>query len=259
MAAIAPPVNVVAPTVTPPTGGLYGAATVTTETGPSRIAGGMNLIDTNCGTGFGLDTIECETGEQEVRFVGDGPSLGTVFPSFQVWAADECDLGRTSDEAGGRAAHVLALKESALVERQVATTLEALAKEHMETAKGGTLEERIVAAVALAEGTLAGLGLPGVIHAPARLAAYVSKAGMAKPQGSALLSPLGYRWAFGGGYDEMPDRFYVTGPVVVRRTDGTVSLAPNVKANLQTAVAERIVTVGWECLTIGIDLTGGAA
>jgi hypothetical protein len=254
---IGPMVNYLAAEVPPPRGGLYTAANVVERPAPARLAGGMNLIATNCGE-HGVNAIDCgptNDAPDGVLYVGDGPGLGEGFPAVEVWAADDCDFTRTGEEAAARANHLLALSERTDVERHVATVLADRAGALTSTT-GGTMEERIIDAISLAEGLLGGLSLPGVLHIPARLAIYVKKAGGATWQANQAYSPLGHRIAFGGGYDEMGDAMYVTGPVTVLRSPVSTLAGDDRPHNERLTVASREVAVGWECLTTGYDLGG---
>lgn len=257
MAIIGPLVTYVAAESPPPRGGLYTAANVVDQPAPARLAGGLNLIATNCGDN-GVNEIDCgpvAEGEDGVLYVGSGPGLGESFPAVEVWAADDCDFVRTQEEASARANHLLALSERTNVERHVAGLLAARAGELLPTV-GEILADRLTDAISRAEGVLGGLSLPGVIHLPARLAIYAKKATGATWQGAQAYSPLGHRIVFGGGYDEMGDVMYVTGPVTVLRSPVATRSADDRAHNERLTVSSREVAVGWECLTIGFDLGG---
>ena len=254
MATIGPLVTYVAAESPPPRGGLYTAANVVEQPGPARIAGGLNLIGSNCGAS-GVNEIDCgpiTADETGVLYEGDGPGLGERFPAVEVWAADDCDLVRTGEEAAARANHILALTERTNVERHVATLLAARSSSVV-TAEGPTLVDRIRDAVGRAEGLLGGLSLPGVLHLPARYAIYAKAAGAATWQANQAYSPLGHRIVFGGGYDEMGEHLYVTGPVTVLRSPVATRPAEDLRKNERLTVASREVAVGWECVTTGFN------
>lgn len=254
MVNILPAVTYVAPTIAPPRGGLYTAATVIDQPGPARIVGGMTLIPSNCGVS-GIEAVDCEPGDFEFR--GDGPGLGETFPPFMVWAADECSLDRTDDEARTRAQHILSLTERVNVERAVADVLVDRAGV-LGTSTGNLLQDRIRDAVATFEGMLGARGLTGIIHAPARLAAYAKAAGVVDASGGTMTTPLGHRWAFGGGYDELGEALFVTGPAVVLRSEVVTTRGLAVRKNERLMVSQREVTFAWECLLAGINV-GSAA
>lgn len=251
MVNILPAVTYFAPQVAPPRGGLYTAATVIDVPGPARMVGGMTLIPSNCGV-HGVEAVDCEPAD-DFEFTGDGPGEGESFPPFMVWAADECLGVRTDDEARDRAQHILSLTERVNVERAVAEVMVSRAGV-LGTSTGALVQDRIRDAVATFEGMLGARGLPGVIHAPARLAAYAKAAGVVDSSGGTLTTPLGHRWAFGGGYDQFGEALYVTGPVTVLRSDVVTTRGMALQKNERLMVSQREITFAWECLLAGIDI-----
>lgn len=253
MVGFGPHVNYVAAEVPPPGGGLYTAASVVEQPLPSRLSGGVNVIGSNSGS-HGVHLVECEPGE--VLFEGDGPGVGVKFPAVEVWAADDCGVGRSDDEAVSRVAHILALTERVDVERHVAGLLVGRVDE-LQQSVGGSLADRVRDAVGRVEGLLGGLALPGVLHVPARLAVEFKHAGVVTWRGAQAYTPLGHRIAFGGGYDALGDAVYVTGPVVVLRSPTATRVGRDHRRNDRLTVASREVAVGWEHLTDGISLGAG--
>lgn len=253
MANMLPPMVYDAPQVAPLTGGLYGAASVQPTGTPARLVGGVHLLPTNCGTEHGLLPVDCPPTEP-IDIDGDGPDLSVVpFPATTVYAADECGLvGRSEEAARDRAVHQLSIHERADVEGHTATLLQARVTD-VRTADGDTVEARLVQAVAIAEAELGAAGLPGVLHISAGQAAYAQKAGMVRWQGGQPLTPLGHRWAFGGGYGALGDTLYVTGPVTVLRSDVSTGVGMGHRQNKRLVVAQRDVSVAWECLGVGIN------
>lgn len=251
MATFLPPIVYDAPQVTPLAGGLYGAANVVQMTGPSRLVGGLQIVPANCGE-HGLLPVDCP---QDTDFEGDVPGVTDVFPAVAVYAADECGLMRTDETARARAQHILSLNERQDVERHFAGLLIERVDEVI-SVTGDKEVDRVAAAVSAAEGALGARGLTGVLHAPASLAVAASRAGVIRWQGSTPFTPLGHRWAFGGGYQSLGSTLYVTGAVTVLRSDVVTYRGLEVRSNSRLMVAQREVVSGWECFDMGVDFGG---
>lgn len=238
-----PPVIVTSPPANPYPYGLYSAATVIGAT-DARHQGGMALDSPNTPS-HGQWPVICPVPEDTPDKQAQRDALPT-FPAITVWAADECKaVGISAEQAQERAIQALKLAEPLEVEAFAATQLKKVTP--AETA--ASLEE----AVSLLEEALVSHGHTGVIHARRGLMPLLSK--VIIRQGGQLLSPGGHKWAFGGGYQELGDTLVGTGPVLIRQSPAETSEAFNSNNNVRTALAERVVSVGWEGPTLAVSVS----
>jgi hypothetical protein len=199
-----------------------------------------------------------------------------------VWAYDECDLtAQTRTDILERVQQNLRLLEQTAVERELAERLLIDAG----SAGGGTsglyappLEQPgdgsklyepfstevdpnlyatggdeiadvpdIVSAVSRIEAEFAMTNTVGVIHAGAQWAAYAARNNLITRSGSALKTPLGHTWVFGGGYVKGLENVMVgTSPTYGWRDAVQVRESIDTAHNKRIAVAERSVVVGYE-------------
>ena len=105
-------------------------------------------------------------------------------------------------------------------------------------------------------------GSQGVIHmnrsAATALALYL------KPDGAIMRTSLGTPVVVGGGYDPIQDPavdtavIYGTGSIIMYRSDvDTQATAVDKALNDVSIVAQRDYVVGWDCVTIGAEITLG--
>lgn len=170
------------------------------------------------------------------------------FTGLVPWAVDDCGLMSDKTEQQARARQILRLQEQVRVEEAVADKLQA-ADVALPSSPG------LVAAVGALDQQIASYGFAGVIHAAAHVAALAASLRLITVQGTSLLTPLGNRWAFGGGYADLGDTLYATGPTAVHRSPVAVLRGDEVRANQTKFVAEREVVVTWECFTVSTEVT----
>lgn len=242
-----PPLLVNGTTSQPHTGGLYGVAAVKNLGEPARLAGGVSTTPYSGGAGHGVWPAVCEPVPADLVKAGGRPD-DIWAPPVTVWAADECSLiGSTEQEEKARAEHTLSLFEPVDVEAELVPRLLAEAG----TPGAAAAVEPFVAAVGAIEEALGVTGVAGVIHARRGLAAVAVRYGLAVagPVGT-LVTPLGTRWAFGGGYSALGNVLVGTGPVTVHRSPVAVTVGLGQRRNERLAVAEREVVVSWEIVTV---------
>lgn len=252
------PVQFDAPLANPAPNGLFAATSWQDETGPLRwLPSGMDVRVFNYGgeTQFGVWTADWCATEEDLDPVedlkrGERPEFPDTFLALTTWAADYCDLRADSrDEVRLRAQQVHRLQEPNGTETVFATRLLADAG----TPAGAA---DIVAAVSHLEAEIAKTNTVGFIHAGAQWAAYASQAQLIVRSGSALKTPLGNTWVFGGGYvDGLGDKLVATSPTYGKRGAVDVKDAPSLKVNEFVAVAERSLVVGYEALIGAVDIT----
>ena len=232
-------------------GTLYVAATVADLAAPSRIDGGVNIEQVNCGESAGVWPLDCPPPDDAGELRGGDRAAALTFDAYGVWAADECSLvGATEQEARERAMQRLRLTEERVVSAAFADRLLADAGTAA-TAPG----DGIVGAVGALEEALAEGGLPGVIHAARHHLAYAANKGLVvRVQGGRLETPGGNVWAFGTGYGELGATLVGTGPVTIFRSDVQVDVGMNHGQNERTAVAQRAVVPTYECAAIAVEV-----
>lgn len=236
--------------------GLYAAATLLDTGEVSReLLAGVDVYPFNCDTGVGTYATDLCDVSPATKTPGTRADI-SHFDPIVVYAASECAAGPQLNAPSERARQLMALHEPVLVENAFATRL--LADAGVATTAGSFME-----AVGLLEEWLGERGYPGLIHASRRYA--VEAANVGDASGSGLLrTNLQNTWVFGGGYgDVLGTTLVATGPAVVWRsalferevTTGSSSTAAH--NNSVYAVAERVVTVGYECdaFAVTIDTT----
>ncbi|MGW5147544.1 hypothetical protein [Rhodococcus koreensis] len=224
--------------------GLYGAAAVTEADTPSRLAHGLTVRNINCGPSGVWSIDYCADPGTATKGDGDRPDNGD-FAGLVVWAADNCSMVNPEQESRERAAQILRLHEQIRVEEAVAPVLTSLAG-------AATAKTTLVEAVGYAEQAIGQFGFHGVIHAAAHLAAQAAKDNLIVRNGTTLTTPLGHKWAFGGGYDTLGETLYATGPVAIQRGPVVPSTGLGASKNERLVLIEREVLVAWECFTLAV-------
>lgn len=230
------------PLVNPSPSGLYTATSWTEVTGPSRFLGeGVRFRSHNYGgeSAFGVwDAEWCVDPDGQLK-TGERPGFLDPFAPITVWAYDECDLTAPSQaEVRERATQNMRLQEQTAVERELAERL---------LIDGGTpaTAESLADAVAHLEQLLAMTNTVGYIHASAQWAAVASRSSLRS--GSALKTPMGHTWVFGGGYVKgLGDTLVATSPTYGWRDAVEVRESLDFQRNRFVVVAERSVVVGYE-------------
>lgn len=250
------PVTFDAPLLNPAPNGLFAATQWTDETGPLRwMPSGVDFHVFNYGGGsqFGVWTAawnakESDLGANDVK-EGVRPEFPDTFLALTTYAADECDLLKTSrDEIDTRAQQVHRLQEPNQVEATLAARM-------LADATLGTAAD-IVAAVGKLEAAFAKTNTVGLIHASAGLATLAAKEGLITRSGSVLKSPLGHTWVFGGGYvDTLGTKLIATSPTYGWRGSVTQRVAPSMEVNEYVAIVERSLVVGYEALVGAVNIT----
>lgn len=235
------------PLANPGAGGLYTAATLVDAGDPSRLAHGITVESWNCGPSW-VWPIACETAAPDPSPKGAGARSDNLdFTGDVIGADDDCSALVAELEAQQRAEQLLRLHESVRVEEQLVAKLIA-------AAGTPTTVAGLVAAVGALEETIASYGFGGVLHAAPHLAAVLQEATLVTRSGAYLLSPLGHRWAFGGGYGDLAETIVATGPVAVHRGPVVMNHGPDYPHNERLSVAEREVLVSWECWTEAVTI-----
>jgi len=239
------PITYEPPLANPAPYGLYSAAQLLEYTDPNRFGHeGIRVRSLNCGESGVWPIDYCADAPAEPK-TAERPADPDIFTGGIVYGADDCGILASKAEAIDRANQILRLTERIRVEEHVAAVL--IARSAAPVAAGG-----IVEAVGIAEEELGLYGFPGTIHAAAHLAARAAQANLIVRNGTTLTSPLGHKWAFGGGYDTLGNNIYITGPVVIHRGAVNLNEGLEVQRNGRLFVAEREFVVTWECLTVAI-------
>jgi hypothetical protein len=260
VAAPLPAVEFEAPLVNPAPYGLYAATTWTelADDEPARWLGeGVRIRTHNYGgeSAFGVwDATWCAEPGSATKH-GTRPPLPDPFAPVVVWAYDECDLTAPSQaEVRERAAQNLRLLEQSAVEREFAARL--LADAGVPVTVAG-----LVAAVGELEVALAKTNTLGLLHAGAQWAAPAAEAGLAIKAGTALRTPLGHAWVFGGGYVDgfgggLGNTLVGTSaPTFGWRGEAVVREAFDERHNRFLAIAERVVVIGYEQAVAAANVT----
>lgn len=228
------------PVVQPLTGGLYSAVSPV-DGANARVVGGLSLEPTNTGI-----SGQWEHGaEDNADKVGDRPEFRD-FVATTVWAGDTVSaVGATLEGSAQRAEHILTIREPVEVEAFVAAQF----AEFPVTGSAPTAKEQL----GIIEDELGKYGRPGVIHASRAIMVHLPIV----RQGSALFSPGGHRYAFGGGYSALGTDIVATGPMVIERSPVYLARSTEVRQNEYSAVAERVVAVGWELPDIRVTRSVG--
>jgi hypothetical protein len=237
-----------APLVAPTSPGLYAVTSWTEEDGPLRwLDGGVQIRPHNYG---GADAVGrwqaswcagvADLTETDLK-TGVRPDIPDPFEAVTIWAYDQCDLTAPSrDEVRTRAAQNLRLLEQRMVEQAVAARL-------LLDAGVPSPATDLVEAVGDLEAAVSLTSTQGLIHASAGLAATAARYGLIRSSGGVMVTPLGHRWVFGGGYVEaLGDTLVATSPTFGWRSATTVRETIKYEHNEFVAIAERSVVVGYE-------------
>jgi hypothetical protein len=248
------PVVFNAPTLPSQGFGLYAAATMFDTGELSReLLAGVDLYPHNCDTGIGTYSAALCDPSPATKTPGDRADL-QHFDPIVVYAASECRPDQSEVEVMARARQVMALQESLVVESDFAS--KALA-----AAGAPDNATSLADAIGMAEEWLGEQGYTGYIHAARRWAVHAGALNAAN--GTAQLrTNLQNTWVFGGGYaSALGNTLLVTGPLFVWRTavfeQGVVTgSSPTAEeGNTVYALAERVVTVGYECAVHAITIS----
>ncbi|GAA3695487.1 hypothetical protein [Gordonia hankookensis] len=246
-----PPVVYEAPPAAPIGGGLYAVSTGPLPM-PEHWYGGIEIWPVNCASGWGTWPVDPCLNPVDDHARKTGARADPLDPFFPlvVWGYDECSLiTQTEEMTLTRARQNLVLHEQTMVESGFADRLLGAATDL------GTAPD-ITTATAMLESALAVRGIAGVLHAGAQWAAPAVSALLAA--GSPILrSPLGASWAFGGGYVQaLGDTVIATGPTTVWTSPVDEHATPDAMENIMAALAERSVTVGYECFAVAVTIDG---
>lgn len=234
--------------------GLYAAATLlSTGANPRELLAGVDIYPYNCDTGFGTYVPELCDATPPDKEPGERGEVAHFDP-IVAWAAAQCAPDQTEAEQLGRARQILALNEPGAVESAFAAQL-------LADAPAPDTAASLMEAIGLVEVFLGERGYTGLIHASRKWA--VEAGFLNAASGSAVLrTALGNTWVFGGGYDSaLGDTIVATGPVTVWRSDAfeqvvtTGSHSTAAYNNTVYALAERVVTVGYECTAYAVTVT----
>jgi hypothetical protein len=268
MTLAAPPRYVAAPVATPYRYGLLSSADVL-EDPPGRWQLGIEYEPVACGgaaalpPGCDMTAMAVDTG---VPLVSGGPLL--------IYAGFSCSPVGHLDDAQDRAEAALIMGEQRALERAYWTGSEGnrprladLACTTLNAVTGTAGAVSLRAGIAMLEDTLGDeYGGIGVIHAPRGVAVNAATLQLLRPAGFGLVTPLGTRWAFGGGYavNTGPDGapaaagtawLYATGGVTVRRGPPVFYGGPETldrAENTLTVYAERLYVITHDCLCAAV-------
>lgn len=252
-----PPISYTAPLAQPAGRGLMSIATVIDVPPPARLSGGVEIQGSNCSASYGQWPADpCA----DTDGMSKQPERGEphVWPAITVWGADECDPDVSESTLRERSEHDMKVGSRLLAEESFYS--EALDRVEVEDEGDG-----IVDAVARLEAALGQIGIQGVIHAPRALAAHAETANLVRHSGNRPKTPLGHYWSFGAGYVHADDADQVTmvatSPVFVWRSEISTSVGVDHAHNLRTAVSERMIVAGAECVAaathVDISASGG--
>ena len=253
------------PTPDPARFGLFSVANVI-EDPTLRYEAGIEWEPLPCDVAGVLSMVCPPEGEDDregfpLTARSEGEGLVEVAP-FAVLGSYLCStFSRPLDEAENRARQHLALGEERAVEYAIATGIAdntpSFAGAVDLTPGGGPVS--IGQAIALLDGHLgANYGGVGVIHAPRAAGADAIRLGRVSRQGQRMESPVGNLVAFGGGYDIASTdgnevTLYATSRPIIRRSEVIVTPdedhRPQIANNDVEIFAQRIYSVGWECVT----------
>ena len=235
----------------PPTQGygLYAAARLIDTGDTSReLLAGTDIHSVNCDLGSGTyGTDLCET-PPAVKTPGTPGPVGHFDP-IVVYAASACATGPWVRPPVDRARQTLTLREPGLVESAFGARM--LVDAEVESADG------LVEALGAVEAWLGERGIAGYVHASRRHAALAASLGLIATTGAALRTSLGNTWVFGGGYDSaLGTTLVATGPVTVWRSSVFErDVRTGADGSTETyALAERVVTVGYECDALAVTI-----
>lgn len=195
--AILPAVPVAAPEPRGIRYGLLAAAAGPLDLPPHARGGGVQYEPVSCGVAR-LYPVECPDGA-DVKVFDDNDPLIDADP-FVVYASLVCgSVGYTPAELEAKVKRRLANGEQGAAELGLANALAAAGTPTVDVAD----PTDIVAVVAALEEWLygeQGYGHWGVLHAPARVAAYAANDALIVQDGPLKRTPYGTVWSIGGGY-----------------------------------------------------------
>lgn len=265
--AVAPPIYVAAPTITPSRYGLATAGDLVIES-DLHFRNGIEHEQNPSGPAK-LSAAECAAGPSATRTVDDGiPTVKSgpiiVYNGFTCRA-----VGLTEDDMLSRARLALTGGEWAAVERAVWASADPLRLMNDGDVDGAETEVLTTQAVSLTKGVglledLLGeqYGGVGVIHAPRAVAGFAAKDWQVDTENGRKVTNLGTRWSFGSYPNTGPDGapaaadtawLVATSAVAIRRSEitqrpVTFAEAVNRRTNEVFAIAERTYVVSWECV-----------
>lgn len=267
--AVAPPIYVPAPPVTPARYGLLTAGDLVVDTDP-HMRNGIEWQDPPCGPAK-LDAAACNEPHDRTD-VADGMPVGTAGP-IVVYNGFTCRVvGLDEPTLLERARAALANGEAAAVEQALWASAE---RRLMETGPNATVElsaapVSLVKGVGLLEAHLRSeYGGIGVIHAPALVAAHAARDRQVSTEAGQKVTELGHRWSFGTYPNTGPDGvaaeadtawLVATGAITYRRTEarvrpGSLAEALDTLTNEVFAIAERTYVVNWSCVRAAVQVS----
>lgn len=242
-----------APLVNPAPTGLYAATAWNDEGEPYRwLQAGVQVRPHNYGgeAAFGVwDATWCVP-PNDTKY-GVRPNMAPApFDAIVVWAYDDCDPTKES-----QAEVVTRVQQNMRLNEQTAVETEFAARALLDVGALTTVAS-ITAAVSKLEAAMAKTNTVGQIHASAEWAAYAAQAQLITRSGSALKTPMGHTWVFGGGYvDILGSKLVATSPTVGWRGEVSTKSAIRQEWNRFAAIAERSVVVGYEKAVGGVQIT----
>lgn len=248
-----------APLVNPSPQGLYSAVTWPDEGElPRWLDSGVQIIKHNYGQEAAMGVWDAPwcgepgSGDTDLK-TGVRPEDPAPFLPITAWAYDECDPRPSSrDEIRVRVAQNMRLGEQVMVERQFADRLVDDA-----TSLGIVGAPDLRLALGYIEGLLAKTNTVGMVHASPEWAS--REFGLVVPSGTAVRTPLGHLWVFGGGYvDGLGDLIVATSPVYGWRDQVQVRETFQQETNTYAAIAERSVVIGYEQLIGAVLIADGS-
>lgn len=271
MASITGPVEVPAPNPVVPRPGLFQVATGPLELPVHGRIGGLWYEIGYCGLPLGY-TVACQSGRAS-KTLTNTSSLITGAP-FIVYSAIKCSpVGNSQERVNDYLIDQLRAGEQAVVENlfSIGANEINLGLQNAATVNLGTAPDVISATAQLEAWLYARYGLPGVIHAPARSAAYFTNAVIVKQdQRGIWRTDMGTAVSFGNYAGTGPTGqavvagttwLYITGQVAIWRTpDSELFVTPygevlNRTGNVGTWVMEREYVVTYDCFAAAILVT----
>lgn len=247
-----PPIEFEATPLNPPGFGLYAAAALHDQSGPSRLLGGVTLRQINCGGAVGHWAADvCARPDQgadpQIKLASGTHDWTDPFAAAVLYSATVCDPREPINDIRARAEHALRLNEPVEGDKMFTALLAADADQ---VSLGASAS--VPLAVGKLESALYQRGITGVIHAPRSYAALVPDLVIRGSGSPVLRTPLGHTWSFG----TVPEgKLYATGPAHVWRDEVSLRDALEPWDGDQYALAERTVVVGYECMSIVTTVT----
>lgn len=245
-----------APLANPAPNGLFAATNWQTWDGPLRWQAGVDFRVFNYGgeDAFGVwapswCAVDADLEPEDVK-QGERPEFPDTFVAMTTWGSDECDLTSPSQaEVRIRAEQTHRLQEPNAVEAEFAARL-------LTDAGVAGAAADIVEAVGNLEAQLAETNTLGLIHASAKWAAEAARAQLIIRSGTALKTPLGHTWVFGGGYvDALDDTLVASSLTFGWRGPVELHDAMKLEHNKFVAIAERSLVIGYEAAIGAVDIT----